>query len=155
MFIYNFYRKNLMSSLTARAVSASYGSKPVLHDTALEVTGTVIIEVAHLEDAVGIPDLPNLTLHVHPRSDRGIGHAVEQIILDWELANRRTADVLAVDEADTELAWEESLDVRAKRYGWVAGEAGWAMGLRKKLLAHGALEKEASSFMGYWKKQRA
>lgn len=101
-----------------------------------DVTGRAVIEVPVLADVVPL---------ARPDGVR----------VDWRVRERgeRAVNVLAGEHhgvTDGPLIWDEAQGA-SKRYGWVAGEAGWVRGLRAEARAIG-LPKGQVSFMGYWRR---
>jgi len=116
-------------------------------------TGTTILELPHLADAVELTAPPGIELHLVARDGRPVGVAAEQHLSRILPAARRTRKPVA-PEPDEDDLWDEiDRGHRRRTYGWFAGEAGWIVSLRRR--ARSAPSLADSNFMGYWKAGKA
>lgn len=127
------------------------------------VSGTALLEVPHPDDALPVAAPPGLTVTWLARGARPHGELLAPAVM--AAAGRLVpvaAGAGAAGVGDTSLInpggaelWEVPAEPTGRVYGWVAGESGVVMSLRRQLLATGALTRQTAAFMGYWRRGRA
>ncbi len=65
---------------------------------------------------------------------------------------RAAEQALAEIDIDQDILWEQASTDGAGLYAWVAGEAGAVMAIRRHLVKDCGIDRQAISFMGYWRR---
>ncbi|WP_344077310.1 siderophore-interacting protein [Luedemannella helvata] len=129
------------------------------------VSGTALLEVPHPDDALPVAAPPGLTVTWLARGERPHGELLVPAVtaaaarLAPALAGVGAggpADLAVVDpDLDHDILWEVPGEPTGRLYGWIAGESGVVMSLRRQLLADGVFTRETAAFMGYWRRGRS
>lgn len=117
-----------------------------------ESTGLVVLEVPTISDATELAVPRGIELSVVRRHGAPMAAAAARVAA-LTGGSIPVTPAAADDRAD--LIWDETEGASAGRYGWLAGEAGGVMALRRELLERRALTRGSASFMGYWRRGRA
>ena len=129
-----------------------------------DVPATVLLEVPHPEDALGLRTHPDVKVTWLPRDGAAHGERLIPAVRETTAALARAAapaadaDLSDVD-VDTDLLWEVPAPAAAAAYdglyAWLAGEAGVVKTLRRHLVSELGIDRRAVAFMGYWRLGRA
>ena len=117
-------------------------------------SGRVVLEVPTVSDATDLATPPGVELCVVRHCGAPMAAATARLAAVTSVTDQQSLDGARTSD-DDDLIWDEVERPTAARYGWLAGEAGGVMALRRSLLAEGHLVRDSASFMGYWKLGRA
>lgn len=144
----------------------------ILASLPLDAAITVFAELPHAGDLVALDAPANARVTYVPRAGEpgeSLTDAVCAAFPAGSLAGRKHAHAVELDEVDIEheVLWEvpgidpltgERLSSDARRattYVWLAGEAGAITSIRRHLVREAGIDRQAVSFMGYWRKGRS
>jgi NADPH-dependent ferric siderophore reductase len=129
-----------------------------------DVPATILLEVPHREDVLGLRTRPGVEVTWLPRDGAAHGARLVPAVreaaaeLARELATAPAAELDDVD-VDRELLWEvpdpAAVTSCAGLYAWLAGEAGVVKALRRHLVQEAGVDRRAVAFMGYWRLGRS
>ncbi len=136
----------------------------ILRSLPSEVTGQVVLELPHVQDAVDLHVPDGIAVDVVARGASPVGRASRHLLASWFAgplhAPRQPGQLrepglsesgLTAPDQGHPLIWEEAqAHPTPGRYAWCAGEAQWVAELRRRERSRTAT-KRASSFMGYWR----
>ena len=134
-----------------------------------DASTTVFAELPHPDDLVALGAPPGADVRYVPRTDEPDEALADAVCDAFPLpANRRSSSAEPDDvDIETQVLWEvpgtDPLtggrvdgDARqASTYVWLAGEAAAIKRIRRHLVRDVGFDRQAVSFMGYWRKGRA
>ncbi len=136
----------------------------ILTQLPADATGTVLVELPHVEDAAILPNHPGVEVRVFGRSGtRGDDLKGEVITAATALTGGPTAEAQVVEDVDvdTGILWEVPRDEDGvalrdhQVYAWIAGEASVIKALRRQLVSELGWDRRTVAFMGYWREGRS
>lgn len=120
------------------------------------------IEIPNACDALDLPCHPGTQINWLSREDLNHRHGESMLHAVRELAtlplapvNGRSNAALKDVDIEQEILWEPARPANNDFYAWIAGESAAVMAIRKYLISESGLDRQALTFMGYWRLGRA
>jgi NADPH-dependent ferric siderophore reductase len=115
------------------------------------------LEVPTSGDCIALPSWPGLKLEWltrdtsegHPGAGQLMVKAAERVATPNRVASDDEA--LKDIDIDTEILWEKAIPQSGAFYGWIAGESGAVMAIRKLLIKERGFDRRSLNLMGYWR----
>lgn len=117
------------------------------------------IEVPSRADRIALASWPRLRLEWLARDAAGrplagelmVDAAQRAAIPVHEIADGGAPSVLKDIDIDSEILWEKAAPQSGAFYGWIAGESGAVMAIRRLLIKERGLDRRSLNLMGYWR----
>lgn len=119
------------------------------------------LEVPSRADCIALASWPGLRLEWLVRDATGSNHApAGQLMVDaaqraaipvHEMADCGAPPTLKDINIDAEILWEKAAPQSGAFYGWIAGESGAVMAIRRLLIKERGLDRRSLNLMGYWR----
>jgi len=118
-----------------------------------------LIEVPSRTDCIALASWPRLRLEWLARDAAGHPPAGQLIVdaaqrattLVHEMADSGVPSTLTDIDIDSEILWEKAAPQSGAFYGWIAGESGAVMAIRRLLIKERGLDRRNLNLMGYWR----
>ncbi len=119
------------------------------------------LEVPTRADCIALASWPGLRVewlardaasHDHPPAGRLMVEAAQRAAISVpEMVNGGAGPTLSDIDIDTEILWEKATPQSSAFYGWIAGESGAVMAIRRLLIKERGLDRSSLNLMGYWR----
>jgi len=120
------------------------------------------IEVPCAADRLVLPEPAGSRIHWLARQTLGQQHGEPMLQAARELAtlphapaHARSKKPLEDVDIEQDILWELARPANNAFYAWIAGESAAVMAIRKHLISERGLDRQALTFMGYWRLGRA
>jgi NADPH-dependent ferric siderophore reductase len=120
------------------------------------------IEVPDKADCIELEVPANMRLHWFARHDQHLAHgdgmlraAKDLVTLPAWSEREKSAKPLEEIDIEQQILWDLAKPTNNAFYAWVAGESGAVMKIRKHWVGELGIDRQACSFMGYWRMGRA
>lgn len=147
--------KQLLLVADATALPAALGILDELAALSKPPITQAFFEVDSREDALPVPDWPGLSVEWLIRDHASAGTLMVEAVRQANLPSSASevSDNVALEDVnvDEEILWETAESASEGFYGWIAGETGAVMSLRKYLITERGIPRESLNLMGYWR----